>query len=134
MQYRETRGGEGVFVCITPDGTGQVIPAWMFDAGVCRQIRVDAPRVCVDALEHLRAILAELGFDCTLAATQERSKEEVDAGTVNVEGNGKGADVAVPERGTNQEPGHQAAQRGDRGARSAAPGGSRRSRAKGERR
>jgi len=33
--YREARRGEDVHVCVRPDGSGVVIPSWMFDSARC---------------------------------------------------------------------------------------------------
>ena len=61
--YRETRRGEIVYVCVMPDGTGSVVPEWMFDSAVCTQSEIGAARLSVDAMLDLRALLAAIGSD-----------------------------------------------------------------------
>jgi len=79
VQYREVRRGEVVFVCVMPDRTGEVIPAWMFDPAACARMALGLPRVAVEALEQVRAILREVGFDGGAVARDERPQERSDA-------------------------------------------------------
>ena len=61
--YREARRGETVFVCRMPDGSGEVVASWMFDAAACAGMAIGPPRVSVAALVELRALLDGLGSD-----------------------------------------------------------------------
>ena len=76
--YREERNGEEVFICVLPDGSGQVVPTWMFDGARCVGMRVGAPRASASALEQLRVLLRELGFDSESAADVGRPQEVQD--------------------------------------------------------
>jgi len=79
VQYREVRRGEVAFVCVMSDGSGQTIPAWAFDAAACAGMTLGTPRVSLQALDHLRAILREVGSDPAAAATIEPPQESADA-------------------------------------------------------
>ena len=61
-----------MFVCRAPNGTASAIPAWMFDPTTCERMVLGAPRASLHALDELRALLHELGFDRPEAATRER--------------------------------------------------------------
>ena len=61
-----------------PDNTGEVIPAWMFDAAVCMRMRVGNPRVSMNGLAQMRALLNELGFDRDQAGNQRRRENAID--------------------------------------------------------
>jgi hypothetical protein len=65
--YRETRRGEIVYVCVMPDGTGCVVPEWMFDSAACAHPELGEPQVSVDALLDLRALLMAIGSDSASA-------------------------------------------------------------------
>jgi hypothetical protein len=77
--YREVRRGELVFVCAMPDRSGELIPAWMFDAAVCGRFRTGSPQVSLEALDFLRVILDEIGLDRAAAATNPQPKESANA-------------------------------------------------------
>jgi hypothetical protein len=65
--YRETRRGESVYVCLMPDGTGSVVPEWMFDAAECLRHDLGPPRASIDALLDLRALLLAIASDPELS-------------------------------------------------------------------
>lgn len=81
--YREQRRGEVVFICRMPDGTGEVVPAWMFDGAECSRLKVGPPRASVKALAELRArldgICSDPGKVAEIARRQEVPDEEQDA-------------------------------------------------------
>lgn len=62
-----------------PDGSGLVIPAWMFDSVVCASMKLGAPRVSLAALERVGEIVCQMGFDSFAGANNERSQENIDA-------------------------------------------------------
>ena len=74
--YRESRRGEAVHVCLMPDGTGEVVPVWMFDSVACASMARGMPRASVKALELARAILDELRSDARAATHDGRCTEE----------------------------------------------------------
>jgi hypothetical protein len=63
-------------MCRMPDGTVQVIPAWMLDPSECARMELGGPRVSAQALEDVRAILRELGFDRLGAADPEQPQKK----------------------------------------------------------
>ena len=76
--YRESRRGEAVFVCRMPDGCGEVVPSWMFDAAACAGMALGPPRASVAALAELRALLNALGSDDPAVAVNARPQEPDD--------------------------------------------------------
>ena len=77
--YRESRGGEDVHVCIRPDGSGVVIPSWMFDGGRCTSLLlVERAHPSLAALCEARAILDEVRSDRLAIVPNNRSQEPSD--------------------------------------------------------
>jgi hypothetical protein len=77
--YEEFRRSERVYVCLLPNDSGMVIPAWMFDPALCACMKLGAPVLSMGALQEARAILTELGSDGSVAAPDARQKERADA-------------------------------------------------------
>ena len=96
VQYREHRRGELVYICQTPDGTCEVIPAWMFDSARCVQMRVGQAQISAKALAELRALLSTLGFDQSLIKAENQQEKKKDAAqSEEVEANPPGDNEAV---------------------------------------
>jgi hypothetical protein len=79
VQYRESRRGETVRVCVMEDQSGLVIPDWMFDRSKCASFTIGAPRVSIPAIVDLRALLTEIGFDRHPARPDVPPQEKIDA-------------------------------------------------------
>jgi hypothetical protein len=77
--YEERRRGETVYVCLLPNDSGVVIPTWMFSAAACDAMKIGAPRASLGALNEVRAILSEIGFDRVGTAARQLRKEPIDA-------------------------------------------------------
>lgn len=75
IRYRERRRGEQVFVCVGANDTSEVIPAWMFDAAVCANQKLDVPQVNLAALEDLRGLLSALASDPAVTTKQVSTRE-----------------------------------------------------------
>jgi hypothetical protein len=73
--YRETRRGEIVYICVMPDGTGGVVPEWMFDSAASAHFALGNAQLSIDALVDLRALLDAIGFDCAESASLVPTKE-----------------------------------------------------------
>ena len=85
MLYRESRGGEDVHVCVRPDGSGVVIPSWMFDSARCASmLLVERGHPSLAALCEARAILDEVRSDRLAIVPNNRSQEQVHSHTSNV--------------------------------------------------
>lgn len=98
VQYREARRGESVCVCRVDDDTSEVIPAWMFDPSACGAMQLGARQASLEALEHVRVILHELGFDRAAAATHARpwgaaKRRQPEATSYVTSGGGKAASL-----------------------------------------
>jgi hypothetical protein len=51
--------GERVYVCLMPNDSGVVIPAWMFDVGACAPMKLGRLRVSMAVLEDLCVIFSD---------------------------------------------------------------------------
>src|SRR5712664_2963021 len=54
---RQGRAGRQILYIEVRPGLSREIPAWMCDAAVCAAITLGSPRIAVDALTELRAVL-----------------------------------------------------------------------------
>lgn len=85
IRYVEVRRAERVFVCAMADTSTAVIPAWMFDVALCAGMAVGAPRVSVEALLEVRALLGGTRFDCGPCAEEVRREEGHDEESEEIE-------------------------------------------------
>ena len=102
--YEELRRGDKVYVCLELNESSVAVPRWMFDSAACAGMKVGSPQVSVAALEEVRVILAELGFDGSAAAINPRLKESAHATLEDVKDTRAVAAVAARfERRTSRE-------------------------------
>jgi hypothetical protein len=109
--YRETRRGEIVYVCIMPDGTGDVVPEWMFDSAVCGCADLGTPQVSVATLLDLRALLMAIGSDPEPTLAQLPTKEDRNAEPTRIEPRGHVLAAAVDAHDARCRPRHIATKR-----------------------
>jgi hypothetical protein len=78
---RHGRAGRQILYIEVRPGLSREIPAWMCDAAVCAAITTGSPRIAVDALTELRAVLdtgsatRSLDGSLTSSTTKEGSDE-----------------------------------------------------------
>jgi len=60
--YVEQRAREQVYICRQDDASTIALPSWMFQPGICSQMKLGQPRLSLTALEVLRGILSEIAF------------------------------------------------------------------------
>jgi hypothetical protein len=60
--YVEQRSREQVYICRQQEGSTVALPSWMFQPGICSQMKLGQPRLSLHALEGLRGILSEIAF------------------------------------------------------------------------
>ncbi len=85
-----------MFICRVADDTAAVIPAWMFDPSRCAGMALGAPSTSLTALEQMRVILRELGFDGPATATPARPQEGADEAEAMVAKTPSPEDAVVP--------------------------------------
>jgi len=119
--YEELRRDERVYVCMRPNDSTVVIPAWMCESAACANMKLGKPRASVAALEDVRVILTELGFHRCSTATETRPEESANE-SVNKSENHEGIPAATPaiERGKSRRPGRKESKGRRRGTGKAA--------------